>query len=155
MTGPLRVGTAERTAAMAALDEHLAAGRLGVEEYADRSAIAANAAVTSEIAALFTDLPAPHPDLPGVPLLPPTTATPVVPTPTQQLPVVRAAEPAARSVLAVWGPRALALTPLVAVALFFLTGTWLWFLIIPVAGVLYGTGTGRGRDRRRDRTRGP
>jgi hypothetical protein len=62
-----RIGTAERTAAMRALDEHLNAGRLQVEEYADRSAIAANAGTAFELAALFTDLPAPHPELPGVP----------------------------------------------------------------------------------------
>ena len=30
---PIRIGTAERTAAMKALDEHLAAGRLQIEEY--------------------------------------------------------------------------------------------------------------------------
>ncbi|MCY7342311.1 MAG: DUF1707 domain-containing protein [Pseudonocardia sp.] len=66
MTG-LRIGTTERTAAMKALDDHLAAGCLGVEEYADRSAVAANATVATELEALFTDLPAPHPDLPGTP----------------------------------------------------------------------------------------
>ncbi len=42
-SSPLRIGNTERTAAMKALDEHLEAGRLGVEEYADRSANAANA----------------------------------------------------------------------------------------------------------------
>lgn len=31
-TAPLRIGTTERTSAMKALDEHLAAGRLGVDE---------------------------------------------------------------------------------------------------------------------------
>ena len=50
---------------MAALDEHLAKGRLGVEEYGDRSAAAANAVSAADLAALFTDLPAPHPTLPG------------------------------------------------------------------------------------------
>jgi hypothetical protein len=44
---PLRIGTAERQSAMKALDAHLDAGRLGVEEYADRSAAAANALLTS------------------------------------------------------------------------------------------------------------
>ena len=63
-TPPLRIGHAERTAAQRALDEHLAAGRLGVEEYADRSAAAANAVVAGDLAALFTDLPEPHPELP-------------------------------------------------------------------------------------------
>jgi hypothetical protein len=61
---PLRIGHAERTAAQRALDEHLAAGRLGVEEYADRTAAAANAQVAADLAALFADLPEPHPELP-------------------------------------------------------------------------------------------
>lgn len=62
-----RIGTAERTAAQHALDEHLNDGRLQVEEYADRSAVAANATTAGELAALFADLPAPHPKLPGAP----------------------------------------------------------------------------------------
>jgi hypothetical protein len=69
---PLRIGHAERTAAQKALDEHLAEGRLTVEEYADRSAAAANAVVAADLAALFTDLPQPHPELPGT--APPVTA---------------------------------------------------------------------------------
>ena len=69
---PIRVGTAERTAALKALDEHLAAGRLDVDEYGERSARAANAVTAPELAALFDDLPAPHPPLPsGVPPAPP------------------------------------------------------------------------------------
>src|SRR5919112_1100620 len=78
---PLRIGTAERTAAMKALDEHLAAGRLEIEEYGERSARAANAVTAPELAALFDDLPAPHPELPGVAPLLPATAPPLLPTP--------------------------------------------------------------------------
>ena len=73
---PLRIGHAERTAAQRALDEHLAAGRLGVEEYADRTAAAAGAVVAADLAALFTDLPEPHPELPTA--QPPATGTNVV-----------------------------------------------------------------------------
>ena len=61
-----RIGTAERDAAQRALQEHLNAGRLQVNEYAERSAKAADAMTASEIAALFTDLPAPRPKLPGL-----------------------------------------------------------------------------------------
>jgi tellurite resistance protein TehA-like permease len=44
----------------------------------------------------------------------------------------------------------MALTPFVALALFFLTGTWLWFLVIPVVGILlFGADDRRGRNRRR------
>jgi hypothetical protein len=62
---PLRIGNTERTAAMKALDEHLDEGRLGVEEYADRSAVAANATTADELRKLFIDLPPPYPTLPG------------------------------------------------------------------------------------------
>jgi hypothetical protein len=56
-----RIGEADRAAAQRALQDHMNAGRLQVTEYAERSAAAANAVMASEIAALFTDLPAPHP----------------------------------------------------------------------------------------------
>ncbi|WP_214404709.1 DUF1707 SHOCT-like domain-containing protein [Pseudonocardia lacus] len=62
-----RIGEAERTAAQRALQEHLNAERLLVTEYAERSAAAAGATTAAEIEALFTDLPAPHPRLPGSP----------------------------------------------------------------------------------------
>ena len=70
---PLRIGTAERNAALRALDEHLAAGRLQIEEYGERSALAANAVTAADLAALFADLPAPHPDVP-VPVVAPVPA---------------------------------------------------------------------------------
>ena len=150
---PLRIGNAERTAAMKALDEHLSAGRLNVEEYADRSATAANATVASELTSLFTDLPAPHPELPGAP--PP-------PSPTAPLPAVPekgTVASRASGAFEVWKPRIMGLTPFIAAALFFTTHAWWWWLLIPVMGiVLYGSdhdhdhGHGR-RDRRRDRRR--
>lgn len=61
----MRIGTAEREEAQRALQEHLNAGRLQVNEYADRSARASGATTASEIAAVFEDLPAPRPKLPG------------------------------------------------------------------------------------------
>jgi hypothetical protein len=137
-SSPLRIGSAERTAAMKALDEHLSAGRLGVEEYADRSAAAANAVVAADLADLFTDLPEPHPQLPGTPPAPPLTAPlPVTPPPGE------VAAPTG-SALDTWGPRLVAVAPLVAIALFFLTRQWVFFLLIPVAGMLlYGGRRGR------------
>lgn len=134
---PLRVGTAERAAAMAALDEHLAAGRLGIEEYADRSAVAANATTVPEVAALFTDLPAPHPELPGIVAAVPTTPLPAVPP---------AGAVTSRGALEGWGPQVVAVVPFVALALFLLTRQWVFFLMIPIAGALvYGGGIGRER----------
>jgi hypothetical protein len=136
---PLRIGNAERTAAMKALDEHLAAGRLTVEEYADRSATAANAMVAAELAALFVDLPEPHPQLPGTPAAPPSTAPLPVTAPPGEV------APPARSALESWGPRIVAVAPIVAVALFLLTRQWVFFLLIPLAGAFfYGGRRGRG-----------
>ena len=57
----IRIGYAERSAAQEALDEHLTAGRLDPDEYADRYAAAEIARTQSELDVLFTDLPAPHP----------------------------------------------------------------------------------------------
>src|SRR5689334_11865728 len=112
---PIRIGTAERTAAMKALDHHLEAGRLEVEEYGERSARAANAVTAPELAALFDDLPAPHPDLPGIAGPPLPATTPVPPA---------RPEP---SGLAVWGPRLMVLAPILAIALFILTKQWIFF----------------------------
>ena len=58
----LRVGHDERTAALKALDAHFEAGRLDVTEYGDRSGAAGSATYRHELEALFTDLPAPHPE---------------------------------------------------------------------------------------------
>jgi len=46
----------------------------------------------------------------------------------------------------------MALTPFAALALFFTTGQWMWFLMIPVMGILlYGPEGGRKAGRRRSR----
>ena len=126
----IRIGTAERTAAMKALDEHLDAGRLDVEEYGERSARASVAVTAPELAALFHDLPAPHPPLPGIRSsevrspLPAYTPAPAVHRP---------------STLQVWAPRLLALAPLLALVLFLTTHTFFVFLLIPLMGVLLGS----------------
>lgn len=137
---PIRIGTVERTAAMKALDEHLEAGRLDVEEYGERSAIAVNATTAPELAALFHDLPAPHPPLPGVPGPPvPATVAPAPPAPAQP------------SGLEVWGPRLMALSPFIALALFLVTHTWVVFLVIPALGALLGAQGHHQHHRRRRR----
>ena len=125
---PIRVGTAERTAAMTALDEHLAEGRIDIDEYGERSARAMNATTAPELAALFDDLPAPHPPLPGV-------AGPPLPAV-----VVPATPPAPRtpSTAEVWGPRLMALSPFIALALFLVFHSWVVFLLIPVMGAVLG-----------------
>jgi hypothetical protein len=119
---PIRIGTAERDAAMKALDAHLEAGRLDVDEYGERSARASVATTAPELAELFEDLPAPHPVLPGI-------AGPAPPPPVRRAP----------SGLQVWGPRLMAVTPFLALGLFLLTKTWVVFLLIPVIAVLLGS----------------
>jgi hypothetical protein len=140
---PIRIGTAERTAAMKALDEHLEAGRLEIEEYGERSALAVNATTAPELAALFDDLPAPHPQLPGV----------AGPLPAMTYP---AAPPAPRgpSTLEVWGPRLMAVTPFIALGLFLILHTWFVFLLIPAVGAVLGSNH-RHDHRRDDRRRRP
>ncbi|OZM82029.1 DUF1707 domain-containing protein [Pseudonocardia sp. MH-G8] len=120
---PLRVGHAERTAALQALDEHLAAGRLDVDEYADRSAAAAAAVVAADLAALFTDLPEPHPPLPGGPKVPPPgeVAAP------QPAPVQR------------WEPPLMGVVLVLAIGLFLLTRQGVLILLIPLVAVLLWT----------------
>lgn len=125
----LRIGNVERNAAMKALDAHLEAGRLDVEEYGERSAAAAGATVASELQALFTDLPEPHPALPGS-------------APAAAAPAVRHENTVAErpsGFLDTAAPRIMAVMPFVALALFFTVGGWWWFLLIPAAGaLLYG-----------------
>ncbi|MGC5022254.1 DUF1707 domain-containing protein [Micromonospora sp. DT47] len=63
----LRIGAPEREAAREALDEHLAAERLGPAEHEQRWAACQAARTQSELLRIFVDLPAPHPDLPRSP----------------------------------------------------------------------------------------
>ncbi len=140
-SAPIRIGNDERAAAMAALDEHLARGRLGVEEYGDRSAAAANAVVADDLAKLFTDLPAPHPTLPGI-------VTRVddgsgTPNDTGRHPIQHPDEDDhPGGVLETWGPRLVAAAPILAVLLFLVTRQWWWFLLIPALGALMYRGHG-------------
>ena len=62
MSGPeLRLSDAEREAAVNALGEHYAAGRLTKDEYDERSTAAYSAKTASTLRPLFVDLPGPHP----------------------------------------------------------------------------------------------
>jgi len=115
---PLRIGHAERTSAQRALDEHLAAGRLTVDEYADRSAAAANAVVAGDLTALFTDLPEPHPELP----------VQVAPSQTEVAPT--------GGFLQNTGGAVLLLAVAVAVGLFLATRAGPVFVLIPLVAVV-------------------
>jgi hypothetical protein len=65
MSKDLRIGDAERDAAVAALGEHFAAGRIDAQEYEERSSTAWAARSAGALAPLFEDLPAPHPHTPA------------------------------------------------------------------------------------------
>jgi Domain of unknown function (DUF1707) len=123
----VRIGHAERTAAQQALDEHLAAGRLDIDEYANRSAAAANAVVAADLAALFTDLPQPHPELPAA-AAPPTAPLPVTTAPAG----TRQAKGAQQHM----GGGMVLLAVAIAVGLFLVTRAGPVFVLIPLAAVV-------------------
>ncbi|MEU8897068.1 DUF1707 domain-containing protein [Nocardia sp. NPDC048505] len=108
----VRIGTAEREQALQRLSEHFAAGRLSVAEFDERSAVVANARTRGELEPLFADLPAEQVEL---------TKTPARDK---------------SGFLDEWSERVMAAVPIVAVILFFVTGSWLWFLAIPLCGAL-------------------
>lgn len=130
-TPEVRIGTAEREQALKLLGEHFAAGRLGLDEFEERSGKAAAATTRSDVEILFTDLPA-------------TTANTPAPAETA---------PAKRGLPDRWRDVVVGVTPAVALVLFFVTGSWLWFLLIPVVSVVLYAGLDqdhRSRDRKRD-----
>jgi Domain of unknown function (DUF1707) len=136
----LRVGDAERSAAMTALDEHLSAGRLEADEYGDRVAKASVARTRDDLEVLFADLPPPNPWSPGQSRISQSAPVPASP---------RSPAPADGSQRA-FGRRAgsviVALSPIIALALFFATKWWIWFLLVPaIAAIVYG---GRDEGRR-------
>lgn len=119
--GDIRIGTAEREEALAALAEHHAAGRLDANDYEDRRGRATDAVVRRDLTSLFADLPEPRPALrpaatPGADL----TRTP----------------PRGRSAQSKIGRTLVSLSPFIAVAAFFVTRSWLAFLLIPVIAIM-------------------
>ena len=61
--GGIRISSAERDEAIATLGEHLSTGRLELDEYEERCGRAVAARTRGDLETLFSDLPAPHPDL--------------------------------------------------------------------------------------------
>lgn len=66
MTG-IRIGNAEREVASARLSDHYAAGRVDVEEYAERLDAVWSARTDADLAVIFHDLPAPAHPVPAPP----------------------------------------------------------------------------------------
>lgn len=140
----MRISDADRNAAMEALAEHLGAGRITLDEYGERTANVMVAKTADDVTAIFADLPAPHPVLStaGQPV-PPTKASATLPDrpgssarelhPPAAHAVARTDQRSrAQKVVAV----AASLSVFAALVLFFTTGSWLWFLLIPaISGV--------------------
>ncbi|MEZ5153716.1 DUF1707 domain-containing protein [Rhodococcus zopfii] len=132
-TPEVRIGTAEREQALQRLGEHFAAGRLTLAEFEERSGKASAATIRSDLEVLFTDLPATAENVPA-----PAAET----------------APAKRGLPDRWRDVVVGVTPAVALVLFFVFDSWLWFLLIPVVSVILYAGLDqdhRSRDRKRDR----
>ncbi|HEX5496502.1 MAG TPA: DUF1707 domain-containing protein [Mycobacteriales bacterium] len=122
----IRIGDTERESALAALGEHMSAGRLDIDEYGDRSARVPMAKTWGELTELFSDLPNPHPAF-GTPKPPPM--------PAQQVSVVPPAPgvPFRQRAMAAAVP----LAGLVALGLFLTIHFWIVFLL-PAVVVIFG-----------------
>ncbi|MGN7132080.1 DUF1707 SHOCT-like domain-containing protein [Rhodococcoides corynebacterioides] len=131
----VRIGTAERERAFSLLGEHFAAGRLTPAEFDERSAAAGRAVTRGELVPLFADLPGAGADLMPAPTTAETGAStsPV----TGEKPTPAVSDPGAGRD---WRRAVMALVPIAALVLFFVTGTWLWFLAIPAAGAILFAG---------------
>jgi hypothetical protein len=117
-----RVGTAEREKAVALLGEHWRAGRLDPAEHELRVTRARAAVTRGDLDILFADLPS-------------SAAGPAA----ELEPTGAVADGNPRRFLDRKRDTIIALTPFAALILFFVSGSWLWFLMIPVMGILlYG-----------------
>lgn len=151
-TGSIRIGDVERNGAVTALGEHMATGRLDLDEYGTRSALANNARTVADVQVLFADLPAPHPLLPGIrPGSSALAARPDVMAPASRggdAPAVVDERSKAQKLVAATA----AASTVIALVLFFTTGLWWWFLLIPaissIAGSVWGD-SWKNPDRRR------
>ena len=74
MSADLRIGDREREAAVDALGEHYAAGRLSKDEYDERAETAWSARTQRDLTAPFADLPGPQPSGAEPPRAPSSTA---------------------------------------------------------------------------------
>lgn len=151
----LRLSNDERERAVAALQAHAAAGRLDDAELQARTASARSAVTRGDLAPLFSDLPGPlhldahtaGPSAPAQAVVPPVAPPAAAPYDRDPYGQDRA-RPTSR-----WGLLLVSVMPFIAVILFFVTSgiwgyqySWLWFLLIPLAGALvYGIDGGSRR----------
>ena len=127
----IRIGDAERNAADEALREHLAAGRLSMDEYSERVAQVYNARTRGDLDGLFSDLP---------------SGPFGVPSPRAQVEPAHSAFPAQRPAAGAAMPDSsrrilvalMAAMPIVALLLFLGLRVWWIWLLIPLAAALIG-----------------
>lgn len=140
---------ADRDQAVAALDVHRDAGRLDDVGFEERSVRARRAYTRADLDLLFLDLPEPHaaPAAPswGAPSAGSSPA-PQHPAPQQWQQPQPYADPRRPLVSPELARKIVAAAPIVAFALFWFTHQWVFFLVVPLAGVFFGNGK---RDRRR------
>ena len=146
-----RVGNTDREAAIEALNQHWQAGRLDPAEH-ERRTTAAYAAVTKgDLDALFADLPGGDPATRTTPAALQGEVVSSPPQPGDIAPQSGTGLFPAESWVAQHRDALMGVTPFVALGLFFATRWWVWFLLIPAAGViLYSRNDGRKRRRDRD-----
>ncbi|WP_374969281.1 DUF1707 domain-containing protein [Terrabacter sp. BE26] len=142
--GEIRISSAEREQALAALAEHHAAGRLDANEYEDRRGRANDAVVRREITSLFVDLPEPRPEL-GQPTgsspgsSPGSTVGSSVGVPASSAPAPHTPPAAPSSPRAKLARTLVSLSPFIALGAFIVTRSWLAFLLVPVIAILART----------------
>jgi|1186.fasta_scaffold07158_3 hypothetical protein len=136
----IRISNAERDEAVETLGTHLSTGRLELAEFDERCAIATAARTRGELEALFTDLPAPHPDLSSA--TPPAAllqkAGQLVTNPTGSKKSELVETPASKALEALAGVAFLIGIP-AAIVLTIVAG--LWWLFFPVVGVVVIAGS--------------
>ena len=126
---PVRIGDRERNSALEALGEHMTEGRIDLDEYGDRSAKVTVARTTADLAALFSDLPAPHPVLPG-------SGGSAVAVPHDSRTVAQIVD--SRSVAQKMMAAAVPLAGIVALVLFFAFHLSFWIFLLPAAFAVIG-----------------
>ncbi len=138
----MRIGDTERESALAALGEHMSAGRLDLDEYGERTAKVSAAKTRGELLDLFADLPAPHPSFGPAQQAPTLAQQAPQPQPAPMAPYQQRIPVAQRMMGAV-----VPLAFLGAAALFMAIHLWQIFLI-PIAIAIIG-GAIFGEDRKR------
>ncbi|AZI58552.1 DUF1707 domain-containing protein [Nakamurella antarctica] len=137
----VRIGDVDRNAAVTALSEHLGLGRLNLEEFNERSTVVANARTMDEVDAVFGDLPEPRPV---------GAALALAGTPGVALAGPSGVAGSSQTLSPVAGPNKtlialIAAMPFLALGLFFITGLWYFFLLVPLSGAVLGPFINKGR----------